>query len=208
MTASFDRCCASIDLRRASYSLRVRAVSWIPARAASEEEEVRVKPSLAAVESPTHARLSLRPAPAGQLSFGPVPPRPLRLGGTPASFSLDEGFNDWGGRGYDDSVPGKSPKQPLPRIGLHDALHGRQACPEFIDLTRGLGKYVPSRSYFRAVPSPNGDKLVISPPPPIVERVGCLGQGYPRLRQSAVGGGGSASAYIEGSRWQRGVASS
>ena len=41
MTASFDRRCASIDLRRASYSLRVRAVSRIPARAASEEE-VRV----------------------------------------------------------------------------------------------------------------------------------------------------------------------
>ena len=43
--------------------------------------------------------------------------------------------------------------------------------PNSSHLTRGLGKYVPSRSYFRAVPSPNGDKLVISPPPPIVERV-------------------------------------
>ena len=26
--------------------------------------------------------------------------------------------------------PGRSPKQPLPGIGLHDPLHGRQACPE------------------------------------------------------------------------------
>ena len=25
--------------------------------------------------------------------------------------------------------PGRSPKQPLPGIGLHDPLHGRQACP-------------------------------------------------------------------------------
>ena len=38
MTAAFDRFCASMGLRRASYSLRVRAVPWIPARAASEEE--------------------------------------------------------------------------------------------------------------------------------------------------------------------------
>ena len=26
--------------------------------------------------------------------------------------------------------PRKSPKQPLPGIGPHDPLHGRQACPE------------------------------------------------------------------------------
>ena len=30
------------------------------------------------------------------------------------------------------SSPGRSPKQPLPGIGLHDPLHGRQACPGFI----------------------------------------------------------------------------
>ena len=41
--------------------------------------------------------------------------------------------------------------------------------------TRGLVKYVPTRGYFRAVPSQNEDKFVTSPPPPpIVERVvGC-----------------------------------
>ena len=32
--------------------------------------------------------------------------------------------------------------------------------------TRSLVKYVPGRSYFRAVSSQNGDKLVTSPPPP------------------------------------------
>ena len=37
--------------------------------------------------------------------------------------------------------------------------------------TRGLVKYVPGRSHFRAVPSQNGDKFVTSPPPSIVERV-------------------------------------
>ena len=30
------------------------------------------------------------------------------------------------------SFPGRSPKQPLPGMRLHDSLHGRQACPKFI----------------------------------------------------------------------------
>ena len=38
MTAAFDRSYASMDLRRASYLLRARAMSWILARAMSEEE--------------------------------------------------------------------------------------------------------------------------------------------------------------------------
>ena len=37
--------------------------------------------------------------------------------------------------------------------------------------TRGLVKYVSGRGYFRAVLSKNGDKIVISPPPSLVERV-------------------------------------
>ena len=37
MTAALDRFYAPMDLRRASYSLTVHAVSWIPARAASEK---------------------------------------------------------------------------------------------------------------------------------------------------------------------------
>ena len=44
--------------------------------------------------------------------------------------SGEKSFNDWMGRGYTDSVPGVSPKQPLPGVGLHDPLHGWQACPE------------------------------------------------------------------------------
>ena len=41
------------------------------------------------------------------------------------------------------SVPGRSPKQPLPGIGLHDLLHGRQACPEFIAFDQGVGQICP-----------------------------------------------------------------
>ena len=44
--------------------------------------------------------------------------------------------------------------------------------PNSSHLTRGLVKYVPDRSYFRAVSSQNGVKFVITPPlPPVVERV-------------------------------------
>ena len=38
------------------------------------------------------------------------------------------------------SSPGRSPKQSLPGIGLHDLLHGRQACPEFITFDQGSGQ--------------------------------------------------------------------
>ena len=61
--------------------------------------------------------------------------------------------------------PGRSPKQPLPKMRLHDPLHYRQACPEFIAFDQVLVKYVPGRDYFRAVPSLNGDKCVISSSP-------------------------------------------
>ena len=42
--------------------------------------------------------------------------------------------------------------------------------------TRELVKYVPGRVYFGAVPSQNGDKFVISPPPSIVVRLAKPGQ--------------------------------
>ena len=45
--------------------------------------------------------------------------------------------------------------------------------PNSSHLTRELVKYVPGRSYFRAVPSQNGDKYVTFPPPQIVELVNC-----------------------------------
>ena len=37
------------------------------------------------------------------------------------------------GGGGDTTIvsPGRSPKQPIPGIGLHDPLHGRQACSKF-----------------------------------------------------------------------------
>ena len=49
------------------------------------------------------------------------------------------------GGGGDTTVPspGRSPIQPLPRIGLHDALHGRQACPEFSSFHQGVGQISP-----------------------------------------------------------------
>ena len=38
--------------------------------------------------------------------------------------------------------------------------------PNSTHSTRLLIKYFPGRGYFRAVSSPNGDKIVTSPPPP------------------------------------------
>ena len=35
--------------------------------------------------------------------------------------------------------PGRSPKQPLTGIGIHDPLHGQQACPEFNSFQQGVG---------------------------------------------------------------------
>ena len=95
------------------------------------------------------------------------------------------------GEGGDTTIssPERSPKQPLPGMRLHDPLHGRQACPEFIASDQELVKYVSGRGYFRAVPSQNGDKYVTSPPPPpIVELVGChigvtLTTYYPTIKQ-------------------------
>ena len=54
-----------------------------------------------------------------------------------------EGFNYWRGRGYDDSSPERSPKQPLPGMRLHDLLHDRQACPRFIAFDQGVGQICP-----------------------------------------------------------------
>ena len=49
------------------------------------------------------------------------------------------------GKGGDTTIssPGRSPKQPLPGIGLHDPLHGEQACPEFIVFDQGVGQICP-----------------------------------------------------------------
>ena len=71
------------------------------------------------------------------------------------------------GAGGDTTIPspGRSPKQPLPGIGLrHPHMVGKLA-PNSTYFTRGLVKYIPGRGCFRAVPSQNGDKIVTSPPP-------------------------------------------
>ena len=49
------------------------------------------------------------------------------------------------GEGGDTTIssPGKSPKQPLLGIRLHDPLYGRQACPEFIAFDQGVGQICP-----------------------------------------------------------------
>ena len=49
------------------------------------------------------------------------------------------------GEGGDTTIssPGRSPKQPLPGLRLHDPLHGRQACPKFIAFDLGVGQICP-----------------------------------------------------------------
>ena len=43
--------------------------------------------------------------------------------------------------------------------------------PNSTYFTKGLVKQVPGRGYFRVVPSQDGDEIVASPPPSIVERL-------------------------------------
>ena len=49
------------------------------------------------------------------------------------------------GEGGDTTIPspGRSSKQLLPGIGLHDPLHGRQACPEFNSFHQRVGQKCP-----------------------------------------------------------------
>ena len=46
------------------------------------------------------------------------------------------------GEGGDTTIssPGRSPKQLLPGMRLHDSLHGRQACPKFVAFEQGVGQ--------------------------------------------------------------------
>ena len=92
---------------------------------------------------------------------------------SPSPDIATEGFNDWGGRGYNDFIPGRSQKQPLPGIGLHDLLHGRQACPEFIAFDQGVGQRCP-RAIFVPFPPKTGTNLLHPLLPSIVERVDFL----------------------------------
>ena len=91
----------------------------------------------------------------------------MRIQKSILAHKLERGSTIGEGGDTTTSCHGRSPKQPFPGIGLHDPLHGRQACPEFIAFDqRVLVKYVHGRGYFRAVPSQNGDKCFTSPPSP------------------------------------------
>ena len=54
------------------------------------------------------------------------------------------------GGGGDTTIlsPGRSPEQPLPGIGLHDPLHGRQACPKPNSFLGGVGQISPRKGLF------------------------------------------------------------
>ena len=66
-----------------------------------------------------------------------------RVPRTAFSIIADELFNDWGGGDTTTSSPGRSPKHPLPEIGLQDPLHGGQACPESNSVHQGVGQICP-----------------------------------------------------------------
>ena len=66
---------------------------------------------------------------------------------------MAESFNDWGGRVYDDSVsPGRSPKQLLPGIGLHDPHMVGKLDLNSTNFTKGFWSNM----------SPGGDLLFVS----------------------------------------------
>ena len=55
---------------------------------------------------------------------------------------------------------------------LHDSLHGRQACPEFIVFDQGVGQMSPVGAIFVPFPPQTGTNMLRPrPPPPIVELV-------------------------------------
>ena len=65
------------------------------------------------------------------------------------------------GVGGDTTIPspGRSPKQPLPGIGLHDSLHGRQACLEFNSFHQGVGQVSPRKGLFSCRPLPKRGQI-------------------------------------------------
>ena len=79
------------------------------------------------------------------------------------------------GGGGDTTIPspGKSPEQPPTGIGLHDPLHGLQACPEFNSFHhQGVGQISPREGLFSCCPLPKRGQICDIPAPaPIVERL-------------------------------------
>ena len=64
---------------------------------------------------------------------------------------------------------GKSPKQPLPGMRLHDPLHDRQACPEFIAFDQRVGQICPRSGLFSCRSLQKRGQICYIPAPPIVE---------------------------------------
>ena len=72
------------------------------------------------------------------------------------------------GGGGDTTVlsPGRSLKQTLPGIGLHNPLHGRQACTEFDSFHQGVGQISPQEGLFSCRPIPKRGQICDIPVPP------------------------------------------
>ena len=72
------------------------------------------------------------------------------------------------GGGGDTTIPspGRSPKQLLPGIGLHDPLHDRQACPEFNSFHQGVGQLSLREGLFSCPPLPKRGQICDIPAPP------------------------------------------
>ena len=67
--------------------------------------------------------------------------------------------------------PERSPKQPLPGIGLHDPLHDRQACPKLNSFNQGVGQISLRGGLLSCRPLPKHGQICYNPAPPIVERL-------------------------------------
>ena len=62
--------------------------------------------------------------------------------------------------------PERSPKQPLPGIGLQDFLHYRQACPKFNSFHQGVGQISPREGLLSCRPFPKRGQRCDIPSPP------------------------------------------
>ena len=107
------------------------------------------------------------------------------------------------GAGGDTTIP--SPwialKQPLPGIGLHDPLHGRQACPEFNSFHQGVDQISPPEGLFSCrLLSKRGQICYIPPQPSNDSKLYAHSftrrQTYPILLSTLCGSKQSLSALI------------
>ena len=71
--------------------------------------------------------------------------------------------------------PGRSPKQALPGIGLHDdPLHGQEACPEFDSFHQGVGQISSRKGLFSCRSLPKRGQNCDIPDPPQSLNACCL----------------------------------